>query len=273
MPQLSLPDRVERRVDGLARAMVAEFVSSIAVYRTLPPEQLQGEIHGICVTNLRSLFTCLREGRPPAEEELSAIRASAARRAARRASRRRGHSAAHAHTRVRGRAGGQRLAPLRPAQEEGGQAGGRPLRRGRDGIQHGVEVVRCRKPERSTPVRGLSETCVTTQVFASNLQLSLVSAALGSAGCVRNVHIRFGYLGDSLLVAHAFVTTVLRVAESGVCRLRIFLHWPVFRRQSHNSHIRREQNLNQIRFRKSWSIWRYAHKPQAQRWGVPQRMA
>lgn len=81
MPQLSLPDRVERRVDGLARAMVAEFVSSIAVYRTLPPEQLQGEIHGICVTNLRSLFTCLREGRPPAEEELSAIRASAARRA------------------------------------------------------------------------------------------------------------------------------------------------------------------------------------------------
>lgn len=81
MTTLSLPDRVERRVDGLARTMVERFVRDIAVYQTLPPEQLQGEIHAICVTNLRALFTCLREGRPPTDAELDESRRSAARRA------------------------------------------------------------------------------------------------------------------------------------------------------------------------------------------------
>lgn len=79
--QLSLPSRVERRIDGLARSMVTEFVATIPVYQTLPEEQLQGEVLQICVTNLRALFTCLREERLPASEELAESRASAARRA------------------------------------------------------------------------------------------------------------------------------------------------------------------------------------------------
>ena len=79
--RLGLAARVERRIDGLARAMVEAFVEEVPIYQQLPREQLQGEILDISRRNLRTFFRCLRESRPPTDEELSEPRASAARRA------------------------------------------------------------------------------------------------------------------------------------------------------------------------------------------------
>lgn len=79
--QLSLAERVERRIDALARAMVEAFVEEVPIYRQLPREQLRGEIVDISRRNLRVFFRCLREQRNPTEEELAEPRASAARRA------------------------------------------------------------------------------------------------------------------------------------------------------------------------------------------------
>ena len=79
--QLGLAARVERRIDGLARAMVEAFVEEVPIYRQLPREQLQGEILDISRRNLRTFFRCIRERRPPTDEELAEPRASAARRA------------------------------------------------------------------------------------------------------------------------------------------------------------------------------------------------
>lgn len=79
--QLSLPERVERRIDGLARVMVEAFVAEVPIYSQLPREQLQGEILDISRRNLRVFFRCIREGRNPTDEELTEPRASAARRA------------------------------------------------------------------------------------------------------------------------------------------------------------------------------------------------
>ena len=80
-PQLDLAARVERRIDGLARQMVETFVAEVPIYGRLPREQLDGEILDISRANLRVFFRCLREQRPPTEEELGEPRASAARRA------------------------------------------------------------------------------------------------------------------------------------------------------------------------------------------------
>ncbi len=77
----SLPDRVELVVDELAGRMVSAFVAAVPAYRTLPREQLDGEIRAICVANLRLLMRCLRQGRGPDRQELAEPRASAARRA------------------------------------------------------------------------------------------------------------------------------------------------------------------------------------------------
>ena len=79
--RLGLAARVERRIDGLARAMVEAFVEEVPIYQQLPREQLQGEILDISRRNLRTFFRCLREQRPPTDEELTEPRASAARRA------------------------------------------------------------------------------------------------------------------------------------------------------------------------------------------------
>ena len=79
--QLGLTARVERRIDGLARAMVEAFVEEVPIYQQLPKEQLQGEILEISRRNLRTFFKCLREDRGPTDEELAEPRASAARRA------------------------------------------------------------------------------------------------------------------------------------------------------------------------------------------------
>ncbi len=72
---------VERQVPRLARSMVDAFVAQIPLYAMLPREQLLGEITAITEGNLRVFFRTLRQGRPPAEEELADIRGSAARRA------------------------------------------------------------------------------------------------------------------------------------------------------------------------------------------------
>jgi len=79
--RLNLQARVERRIDGLARAMVEAFTEEVPIYRRLPREQLQGEILDISRANLRTFFACLREHREPTDEELTEPRASAARRA------------------------------------------------------------------------------------------------------------------------------------------------------------------------------------------------
>ena len=79
--QLGLAARVERRIDGLARAMVEAFVEEVPIYRQLPREQLQGEILDISRRNLRTFFRCIKERRHPTDEELAEPRASAARRA------------------------------------------------------------------------------------------------------------------------------------------------------------------------------------------------
>ena len=79
--RMGLAARVERRIDGLARTMVEAFVEEIPIYQQLPREQLQGEILDISRRNLRTFFRCLRDSRPPTDEELAEPRASAARRA------------------------------------------------------------------------------------------------------------------------------------------------------------------------------------------------
>ena len=79
--RLGLAARVERRIDGLARAMVDAFVAEVPIYQQLPREQLQGEILDISRRNLRTFFRCLKESRGPTEAELAEPRASAARRA------------------------------------------------------------------------------------------------------------------------------------------------------------------------------------------------
>jgi hypothetical protein len=80
VPQ-ALVDRVERRLDVLARRMVATFVERIPLYRLLPEEQLRGEITDICRHNLGVFVRMLREQRRPVGDDLADIRASAARRA------------------------------------------------------------------------------------------------------------------------------------------------------------------------------------------------
>lgn len=79
--ELPLASRVERRIDGLAREMVASFVEQVPIYARLPREQLDGEILDISRANLRVFFRCLREDRLPGDDELAEPRASAARRA------------------------------------------------------------------------------------------------------------------------------------------------------------------------------------------------
>jgi len=82
MPQgMDLIDRVERKLDDLARRMVATFVEEIPLYRQLPAEQLRGEITDICRYNLGVFLRLLRDGGAPTADDLSDIRASAARRA------------------------------------------------------------------------------------------------------------------------------------------------------------------------------------------------
>ena len=65
----------------LARRMLAAFIEQIPLYGHLPREQLEGEILDILRHNLRIFFAFLQDGRPPGDADLSAIRASAARRA------------------------------------------------------------------------------------------------------------------------------------------------------------------------------------------------
>ncbi|HEV7888121.1 MAG TPA: hypothetical protein VGO92_11225, partial [Acidimicrobiales bacterium] len=77
----SLAARVQTRTDALARTMLTAFVEQIPMYGHLPQEQLEGEILDILRHNLRIFFAFLDEGREPTEEDLAAIRASAARRA------------------------------------------------------------------------------------------------------------------------------------------------------------------------------------------------
>lgn len=73
--------RVERQAEPLARRMLSELVRQIPLYSHLPQEQLQGEILDILRYNLVVFFRILREGGTPTADDLTEIRASAARRA------------------------------------------------------------------------------------------------------------------------------------------------------------------------------------------------
>ena len=78
---LPLAERVGRRLDELARRMVATFVTDIPLYAHLPRDLLEGEVLDVCRRNLGLFIDCLLEARRPAPQELVEIRASAARRA------------------------------------------------------------------------------------------------------------------------------------------------------------------------------------------------
>lgn len=73
--------RVERQLPELVRSMVKAFAADVPIYGELPAEQLAGEITGVVNDNLRLFFRLLREGRDPNDEEMVAMRHSAARRA------------------------------------------------------------------------------------------------------------------------------------------------------------------------------------------------
>ncbi|WP_162641899.1 CdaR family transcriptional regulator [Streptosporangium sp. 'caverna'] len=77
----ALAMRVASRLDLLAGRMVDAFVVEIPLYAHLPREQLEGEILQICRHNLRLFFGVLSENELPGEQELLAVRRSAARRA------------------------------------------------------------------------------------------------------------------------------------------------------------------------------------------------
>ncbi|MEU4574185.1 PucR family transcriptional regulator [Nonomuraea sp. ATR24] len=72
---------LERQAVRLARELVAAFAEEIPLYRRLPREELDGDITGITVHNLRMICGMFRERRPPTRAELAPLRASAARRA------------------------------------------------------------------------------------------------------------------------------------------------------------------------------------------------
>lgn len=76
-----LYERVERRLPKLTQEMLGTFVAEIPLYNLLPREQVEGEIAEITLANLRVFFASLRSGELITEEDLSASRASAARRA------------------------------------------------------------------------------------------------------------------------------------------------------------------------------------------------
>jgi hypothetical protein len=76
-----LSRRVERQSDALGRRMLGELVRQIPMYSHLPQEQLQGEILDILNYNLGVFFRILREGGRPSTDDLTEVRASAARRA------------------------------------------------------------------------------------------------------------------------------------------------------------------------------------------------
>jgi hypothetical protein len=80
-PPSPLVERVERKLDALARRMVATFVERIPMYGQLPEEQLRGEITDICRYNLAIFFRLLKQGTGPEGVDLAEITASAARRA------------------------------------------------------------------------------------------------------------------------------------------------------------------------------------------------
>lgn len=73
--------RVERQIPELARSMIKAFAAEVSPYGRLPREQLAGEVTGIVTDNLRLFFRLLREDRSPSDEEIAAMRHSAARRA------------------------------------------------------------------------------------------------------------------------------------------------------------------------------------------------
>lgn len=77
----NLAARVQKRTDALARRMLTAFIQQIPLYGHLPQEQLEGEILDILRHNLRVFFAFLQDGHAPADHDLAAIRASAARRA------------------------------------------------------------------------------------------------------------------------------------------------------------------------------------------------
>ena len=77
----TLNERVERRLDVLARRMLDTIVAEVPLYGLLPREQLEGEVLDILRTNLELFFASLRKGHPPTDAELADVRASAARRA------------------------------------------------------------------------------------------------------------------------------------------------------------------------------------------------
>jgi sugar diacid utilization regulator len=75
-----LADRLEPRLDRMARRMVDAFVERIPQYAALPREQLEGEILPISRHNLSLFVAYLRTG-DAASVDLDLVRASAARRA------------------------------------------------------------------------------------------------------------------------------------------------------------------------------------------------
>lgn len=70
-----------KRLNALGRLMLDTLVEEVPIYRRLPREQLEGEVLDVCIHNLRAFTVALGEGRLPLDDDLAAIRASAARRA------------------------------------------------------------------------------------------------------------------------------------------------------------------------------------------------
>jgi hypothetical protein len=70
-----------RRVPDLARRAVEQITVELPMYRALPQEELDGEILDVVAENIRLFLRTHQQDRPPTAEELTGIRASAARRA------------------------------------------------------------------------------------------------------------------------------------------------------------------------------------------------
>jgi hypothetical protein len=70
-----------RAAAELAQRMVGEFAQQVPLYRTLPAEQLDGEITQITLANLRLFGRVLADRREPTAEEMSEITRFAAQRA------------------------------------------------------------------------------------------------------------------------------------------------------------------------------------------------
>ncbi|PWW66755.1 PucR family transcriptional regulator [Actinokineospora spheciospongiae] len=77
----SLAARLLADLPGLAATVTGHLAERLPVYRRLPAEELDGDVHRIVKQIIGGFARGLRTGRPPEPAQLAAIRASAAKRA------------------------------------------------------------------------------------------------------------------------------------------------------------------------------------------------